>query len=443
MNAEVVLSTSQEVGSSGIVNVLTVKHGSFGDNSEGAFQVKYEHVGVGNLRPPKVMDGYVFAILFFAMQGAKRIVVEGPISDLAIRNAWSLGEAWHNLFPSIYQPVNVVSEQIITIPLITHQLGTNLNAGAVATFSGGVDSMFTALRHTDGSLGSGSYPLSNLVMVQGFDVSLDNQSAFDELTQRTTGFVKSLGLRRRIVKTNLKIVVKQNWEHSHGAQLASVLHQFSEEFQCGVIASTEPYSLPNPFWGSQPALDYLFSGSNFRIIHDGAGYTRTEKVEFLSKNTKARRSVKVCWEGSLQGRNCGVCEKCVRTKLNFLAVGVNKPECFDEELTVENILSVKVRNMTQFNELSSVLHYVDDKHRSDTRFEALRDLLERLKLTQQRDELSQQHDELIQQRDELIQQRDELIQQRDELIQQRDALLGSTIWRLTKPLRDLINFFRK
>jgi hypothetical protein len=57
--------------------------------------------------------------------------------------------------------------------------------------------------------------------------------------------------------------------------------------------------------------------------------------------------------------------------------------------------------------------------------------------------LIQQRDELIQQRDELTQQRDELTQQRDELTQQRDELLNSTIWKLTKPLRGLINLVKK
>jgi hypothetical protein len=60
-----------------------------------------------------------------------------------------------------------------------------------------------------------------------------------------------------------------------------------------------------------------------------------------------------------------------------------------------------------------------------------------------RDELTQQRDELTQQRDELTQQRDELTQQRDELTQQRDELMNSTIWKLTKPLRDLINCLKK
>jgi hypothetical protein len=45
--------------------------------------------------------------------------------------------------------------------------------------------------------------------------------------------------------------------------------------------------------------------------------------------------------------------------------------------------------------------------------------------------------------DELTQQRDELTQQRDELTQQRDALLNSTIWKLTEPIRNLINFFKE
>ena len=68
---------------------------------------------------------------------------------------------------------------------------------------------------------------------------------------------------------------------------------------------------------------------------------------------------------------------------------------------------------------------------------------QRDELTQQRDELTQQRDELTQQRDELTQQRDELTQQRDELTQQRDEIVDSTIWKLTNPLRKVIELFKK
>jgi hypothetical protein len=59
------------------------------------------------------------------------------------------------------------------------------------------------------------------------------------------------------------------------------------------------------------------------------------------------------------------------------------------------------------------------------------------------DELTQQRDQLTQQRDQLTQQRDQLTQQRDQLTQQRDQLINSRIWKITKPLRDLINFAKK
>jgi adenylate kinase family enzyme len=44
---------------------------------------------------------------------------------------------------------------------------------------------------------------------------------------------------------------------------------------------------------------------------------------------------------------------------------------------------------------------------------------------------------------ELTQQRDELTQQRDELTQQRDEILNSTIWKTTKPIRQLLNMFNR
>jgi len=44
---------------------------------------------------------------------------------------------------------------------------------------------------------------------------------------------------------------------------------------------------------------------------------------------------------------------------------------------------------------------------------------------------------------EILNQRDELTQQRDELTQQRDELLNSTIWKITKPWRVLIDVFKK
>jgi FkbM family methyltransferase len=50
---------------------------------------------------------------------------------------------------------------------------------------------------------------------------------------------------------------------------------------------------------------------------------------------------------------------------------------------------------------------------------------------------------LTEQRDQLTEQRDQLTEQRDQLTEQRDQLVNSLIWRLSKPLRNFISFFKR
>lgn len=149
------------------------------------------------------------------------------------------------------------------------------------------------------------------------------------------------------------------------------MHNYSHEFSYGLVGSSEPYNglvLP---WGSNPATDYLLSGSFFRIVHDGAGFSRTQKVEEIAKNTTASKVVKVCWEGKQTFRNCGVCEKCMRTRLNFLAIGVSNPECFKTPTDTELIKTIKLNDDAQCAELKSIIKYVSDK---GLKFEWIKDL---------------------------------------------------------------------
>ena len=99
------------------------------------------------------------------------------------------------------------------------------------------------------------------------------------------------------------------------------------------------------------------SGDQTRLVLDGCAYTRTEKVELLCNYPTALRTLKVCWEGSAKERNCGVCEKCIRTKMNLMTVGVPNALCFDEPLNPADILCMRVRNDTQLPELQTILDY--------------------------------------------------------------------------------------
>jgi hypothetical protein len=81
----------------------------------------------------------------------------------------------------------------------------------------------------------------------------------------------------------------------------------------------------------------LCSNDYFSLVTDGGAFGRTDKIEVLLPYPNAVSGIKVCWEGPNPGRNCGRCEKCVMTRLNFLAAGVPEPLCFDSPLELTDI----------------------------------------------------------------------------------------------------------
>ena len=61
----------------------------------------------------------------------------------------------------------------------------------------------------------------------------------------------------------------------------------ADEFQYGLIGSSEPYDALVIPWGSSPITDYLLSGDRLSIVHDGAGFSRTDKVAEVRHNQVA------------------------------------------------------------------------------------------------------------------------------------------------------------
>jgi hypothetical protein len=233
----------------------------------------------------------------------------------------------------------------------------------ISAFSGGVDSFFTLARHN--GVSSNAVPrIEGVLLVHGFDVRLANSGYFTELIDRTAEVRQQFGVDLRIVRTNNQELKLQNWEHSFAAQLAACLHFFAGEFSEALIGSSEPYDALVLPWGSNPITDHLLSGGAFKIVHDGAGFSRTEKVELLAGIPATLKALKVCWEGKDQAQNCGECEKCVRTQLNFLAVGVSNPPCFDAPLDLRRIPRVSMKNDAVIAEFRAICDYAD-KHDLD------------------------------------------------------------------------------
>ncbi len=147
-----------------------------------------------------------------------------------------------------------------------------------------------------------------------------------------------------------------------------------------IIGSDEPYSDLAVIWGSNPVTNHLLSSNEFSVFTDSLELRRLEKLEKIVGWPEARRHMRVCWQPGSGGRNCGACEKCIRTRLEFLCHGIETPECFGSEpLPRELIHSIHASNPVQLSYLKEILNFAEAraKFRGADWIEALRGVVQR------------------------------------------------------------------
>jgi transposase InsO family protein len=186
-------------------------------------------------------------------------------------------------------------------------------------FSGGVDSFYTLLKDNERAPDERQYP--HLVFVVGFDLRPEQAELIEKLQALVSAVGLATGRGTVRVSTNLRDFTDGviPWDHMHGAALAAVGQVLSGVFDSIGIPASLPYARLHPF-GSHALLDPLWSGSALELLQDGAELNRSQKIDrWIARSPLALRHLRVCWENRNGRFNCGVCEKCVRTKLALYA----------------------------------------------------------------------------------------------------------------------------
>jgi hypothetical protein len=344
------LEVHEERGGEGWRRVMRIIPDGGGD----VVEVFHESAMMPPLTNDTPIDAHVLCQLLYAMKCGRPLVVHGALSVSAMRNLDELQRVWLRWKPNRYKHIEIRPERIIDARRVLRP------SRAIAAFSGGADGIFTALCHARVFKQEFRYPLSDVMLVHGFDVNLDNCQHFEKLVSRVRPLIDDLGLQLRTIKTNSKDWDRQDWDDSFVLELSACLHMFGNEFDYALVGSGSPYdSLEHP-WGSSPITDPFKSGDLTRVVHDGAGFSRTEKMAEIGRHPLARKVLKVCWAGEDQSDNCGRCEKCTRTMINFLAAGHTVPECFPGGLRHKSIKRMKIYNSHQMNELRRTLDYARD-----------------------------------------------------------------------------------
>ena len=307
-------------------------------------------------------DPFVLAALFIAMQTPADLQVHGTVSPSLIRNLEEFQAIWHAWLPDRYQPVEILAES-------EQEIRPADGSPAIMTFSGGVDSSFTAWRHRTGHAGRQTQDLQAGLILHGFDIPLKSEKAFDHAYERSRIMLDSLGMETIPMTTNLR-GLGGLFDNCHGAILASCLSVLQKRFSVGLIADSAPYqilvfpwSLP---YGSNPLSDRFLSSNAFTIIDDGAGYYRFDKAQALSGWPEAMSNLRVCLGRNPQARvrNCCKCEKCIRNILIFRVLELGLPAFFEHDVSDRQILRMSYTTPARFANYSRIL---EEAHRRGIR----------------------------------------------------------------------------
>jgi len=239
-------------------------------------------------------------------------------------------------------------------------------------FSGGVDSLYTCLKHAAAPRSAGSPRLTHIVHMEGVEKPLEESTDSRPLRDDIRRTAEHYGVQVVFGRTNMRTVFPLQWSrYYHGAGLASVGLSLSATFGRILIPSTHTFRHLFP-WGSHPLLDPLWSTESTEIVHDGCEATRVEKTALIASDPYALAHVRVCLRNAAGTGNCGRCKKCMRTMVTLAALGAlssagtfpnHLPDDYDE------ILPLGEANDRAFVE--EILSYLEEREPASPMAKAL------------------------------------------------------------------------
>jgi hypothetical protein len=293
-------------------------------------------------------DPFVLATLVYAMGRLDRLHVHGTVSDGLFANLADFQDAFASFQRQSPAPIEFSADEIAPAP----RRGSD--AGGITAFSGGVDSCFSAFRHTSLSPLAPKRPLRAALMMHGFDIPLARQAVFERAAERSRRMIDDAGLTFFAGSTNLR-ELPVPWEKTFATAVAASLSFFHPAFSFGLVPSCHDWSHAHFDNGSNPVTDPLLSSFSYQIIHDGTRYGRIEKLRHLGRWPAALRDVRVCWQGQELDRNCCRCEKCLRTMLMLRVAGVPDAPAFPEPIDLGAVERVSIRSKGGLDEFDYLL----------------------------------------------------------------------------------------
>jgi len=257
-------------------------------------------------QPSNDADPFVVALLLLAMQNGEDMEVRGSISRKVYEGLDQYQRVFHAWFPDRFKLIEIR-------PSSLRNDAPSGTTGRGAAFSGGVDSFYTFLALQE--------KLTHTIFMAGFDMPVNLTWSIGELTRSFSTMMNEAGIEFIAGSTNIRMFVNSvDWTNAHGPALSATAlffkHRLSEFY---VPSSYTDGSYPR--WGTHPELDPLLSSESMSFVHHGSDVNRVQKLRLVARAPMSYERLRVCWIQDIGLKNCGICEKCVRTQIALEIVG--------------------------------------------------------------------------------------------------------------------------
>ncbi len=292
------------------------------------------------------------ATLVPAMRMGLPLAIEAPVSPLLLENL----DEYQDIFACWFEPLQKIT---ITAPVAdreTIRLPEGRRSGS--WFSLGVDGFDTYLRNAD--------RIDDLIFIHGYDIDVEKHAHRNAVQAALESVANDLDKPLITMQTNIRSFSDDYvwWGHALGSVMGAAAHLLAGRLREVYWASSTDYTNLVPF-GTSPLPDPYLSSDAMRVVNDGSGFTRLQKIAAIAENEIAMNHLRVCWGQDGSTQNCGVCEKCLRTMtaLQFLGKLESAPT-FGNEIDTELIRQQPISGahgifMGEFRKIATEIGAID------------------------------------------------------------------------------------
>ena len=306
-----------------------------------------------------VMDFALWAILPIAMRVGGEVECNFPVSKNSLGSARKIASIWAGWCPEIYSVPDLRIEQI--------EDSENVGGKSLTFFSGGVDSTYTALKLKEEGISTDS------LTVHGMDFRYYDKTKFQAFLDQTLEFRAASFEQSILVRTNVYDIynsLRCNPLDGHVTHIfalvasACLFSAYQNYFIAADYRLDQQYAV-HPY-GSNTSTNRLIHTSTGRLLTRDDDVTRSYKTKYIYNSGMELDSLTICKDYNVRPKNCGVCSKCIRTKVMFYVTTGKVPNIFlDASVPTRWYESIRVGRKIDLVYMADILDAIRQESRQE------------------------------------------------------------------------------